>query len=224
MLDSVGGKSKIEMTVSGLNMGGGSDVPGAQKSIQKMAKDSEGSKITQMFDTTGKPTGPKDPKAKSMQASLAGLNVDTGFFGLTYPDKPVSPGETWTHTIDYRNVLNGFPQMGSVTWTNPNVVTTFTLRSVDKSAGTAVIGISSKGNPVINMKMPGRPPAPNGKASGAAPQDFKMSMMVNGTGTATVDLATGIPKEIVFETATEFTNPMGGGNMSQKTKGTVKRQ
>lgn len=220
VLDKSGDKAKVEMTVTSMSLTGGMANAEAQKAMQKMAKDTAGVKVSAFFDSFGKPSDLKYEKGDRMQAVAAGIDSDTGFFGISYPDKAVNPGDTWTHEFDFKNAIGAFGPMKDASWSNSMIVTTFTLKSIDQASGTAVIGISANGSPSMSMKT-GAPP--KGAEKAKIPSEMKMNFKVSGSGTATVDLKSGLPKEINYEMSTMFDSPMGG-NMTQKVKATLKRQ
>lgn len=220
VLDKSGDKAKVEMTVTNMSLTGGMANAEAQKAMQKMAKESAGVKVSAFFDSMGKPSDLKYEKGDRMQAVAAGIDSDTGFFGISYPSKAVNAGDTWTHEFDFKNAIGAFGPMKDANWSNSMIVTTFTLKSVDAAAGTAVIGISANGSPSMSMKM-GTPP--KGAEKAKLPSEMKMNFKVSGTGTATVELKNGLPKEISYEMSTVFDSPMGG-TMTQKVKATLKRQ
>lgn len=221
VVDKTGDKAKVEMTVTNMSLTGGMAGDEAQKAMQKMAKETAGVKVSALFDAQGQPTNLKYEKGDRMQAVAAGIDSNTGFFGISYPEKAVNPGDTWTHDFDFKDAIGAFGPMKDATWANSMIVTKFTLKSVDRTAGVAIIAINASGTPSMTMKMNGF--APKGADKAKVPSDMKMSFKVNGSGTATVDLKTGLPKEVTYEMSTTFDSPMGG-NMTQKVKANLKRQ
>ena len=219
VLDVNSGKSKVELTVSNLKLSGGMDNPEAKKMMEKAAKDSEGVKVSVSFDNLGQPSGMQYVKGTKAQAMSAGIDTDTGFFGITYPDKPVTLGDTWSHKFDFKSAAGPMGGMGSAKWKDSDITTIFTLKSVDTNAGIAIIGISAKGSPSMSMAAPmGNPKGDQGSKE---PRTISLNFDVNGSGTATVDLKTGAPKSINYEMNVKFQSPMG--NIGQKTRASLKR-
>lgn len=218
VVDVTGGKAKVELAVSNLKLTGGMDNPEAKKMMEKAARDSEGVKVSVSFDSQGQPSNMQYVKGSKAQAMSAGIDTDTGFFGISYPKKPVQIGDTWTHTFDFKSAAGPLGSMGNAKWKDSDITTVFTLKSVDTNAGTAVIGISAKGAPSMSMSAPSKP---DPKSSAPAPQGMTINFDVVGGGFATVDLKSGTPREINYEMNVKFKSPMG--TIGQKTKATLKR-
>ena len=221
VVDNTGGKAKIELSVGSMDMKGGMTDPNAQKQMQKMAQDVTGLKVSASFDAMGNPSNQQFIKGDKMQAMAVGIDSSTGFLGITYPEKAVNPGDTWTHDVDYKSVIGAMGPMANATWTNSKVTTKFTLKSIDTTKGIAIVLISASGSPSVSMKLGDTPKG--GDKAGKMPSEMKMTFKINGSGTATIDLKTGLPSEIVYENSTEFSNPMGGGTMTKKDKATLKK-
>lgn len=219
VIDVNNGKSKVEMTVAKINMKGGNTAED-NKQLQKAATDAQGVKVSAFFDSMGKPSDLKYLKGTRMQAMAAGIDSDTGFFGLTYPENAVKPGDKWTHKFDFKDAIGAYGPMSNANWKDSMITTVFTLQSVDVAKGIAVISISSSGNPSMSMKMPDF-----GKSDKGAnmPKEMKMNFKINGSGTAFVNIKTGIPNEIKYEMNQSFSNPMGGKDMTQSTKASLKK-
>lgn len=222
VVDVTGGNAKVELSVANMDIKGGMTDPNAQKQMQKMTKDMVGMKVIATFDAMGNPSNQKYEKGDKMQAMAVGVDSSTGFLGLTYPEKALNLGDTWSHSVDYKSVFGAMGQMASAKWTSSNVTTKFTLKSIDTTKGTAVIGIAASGNPSFSMKL--GEIAKGAEKDAKMPAEMKMSFKISGSGTATVDLKTGLPTEINYEISTEFSNPMAGGSMVKKDKAMLKRQ
>lgn len=220
VVDVTGGKSKVEISVSGMKLSGGPDGEEAKKMMTKMAQDSEGVKVSVLFDNLAQPSNLQYLKGTKAQASQAGIDTDSGFFGISYPEKAVKPGDTWSHTFDFKSAIGAMGPMKGTTWKDSDITTVFTLKSVDSGAGTAVIAISAKGSPAMTMSTAGMP-QPKGATKADMPKEIVMNFNVSGTGSCLVDLKTGTPKEISYEMSVEFKSPMGV--VGQKTKASLRR-
>lgn len=218
VVDVSGGKSKVEISVSKMKLSGGMDNEAAKKAMEKMAQDSEGVKVSVLFDSLAQPSNLQYLKGSKAQAASAGIETDTGFFGISYPEKPVKPGDTWTHKFDFKEAIGAMGPTKGTTWKDTDVTTVFTLRSIDQAAGTAVIGIEAKGSPSMKLSTAG---IPKDKASPDMPKEIAMNFSVAGSGSAIVDLKTGAPREINYQMNVEFKSPMGV--MGQSTKASLKR-
>src|SRR5262249_3487731 len=153
-------KAKIEIAVQKNSLGGGPSDEKTKESMAKMAAQAQGVKVTAMFDEQGTPSDVKYSGAASgsqpmlkAQASNAGIDMDTGFFGISYPKNAVKPGDTWTHSFDFSDSIPKMPMMGKAKWSNQIVTTKFTLKSVDNATGTAYIAIKIDASPSMNVKV-----------------------------------------------------------------------
>lgn len=218
VLDVTGDKSKVEITSGNMKLSGGPDDANTKKMLESAAKSSEGVKVSALFDALGKPSDLKYENGTKAQAMAAGIDSDTGFFGVTYPEKAVKPGDTWVKSWDFKNAMAQFGQMPAE-WKNSMITTKFTLKSVDLAAGTAVISIESNGTPEMSIKIP-TPPTKDGKAS-TVPKSMSMTFKVSGTGSTVVDVKTGIPVNVTYDMGVDMKSPMM--NMKQKTKATMKK-
>ncbi|MBS1714969.1 MAG: hypothetical protein JST30_11605 [Armatimonadetes bacterium] len=216
VLDKSGEKAKIEITVAKNSVNAGSVDDKTKQAMDKMAGQNVGVKVTALFDPTGKPSEVKYSGGSKAQASQAGIDMDTGFFGISYPGKEVKPGDTWTHTFDFRDSMGQMPQMSGAKWSNQMVTTTFTLKSIDPS-GKATISISIDANPSMSMKVD----MPNKDGKGTTPNEVSMKFKVTASGIAVVDTKSGLPQDVNIDVSTKFEMPMGSG--SQKNKVSIKK-
>ncbi len=219
VLDVTSGKANIQLTSSKITVSGGDGQ--VQKAEAEMAKKAEGTVATMTIDPFGKPSNLKYTKGDKGTGKIAGFDFDTGFFSISYPDKKLKPGDTWTHSLDFKDVIGAMMPMTGATWKNSNLTTTFTLQSIQPSAGTATISMSLSGNPSMSMKMPDLGSKSGQKMPTDAPKEMKVSFIVKGSGTATVEIRTGLPKLITFQNTTDI--DYGMGKTTQKQSVTVKR-
>jgi len=217
VLDKSGEKAKVEITVAKNSVNAGSVDDKTKQAMDKMAGQNVGVKVTAMFDPTGKPSEVKYTGGSKAQASQAGIDMDTGFFGISYPGKDLKPGDTWTHTFDFRDSMGQMPQMNGAKWTNQIVTTTFTLKSIDSATGRATISIAIDASPSMSMKVD----MPNKDGKGTTPNEVNMKFKVTASGLAVVDVKSGLPQDVNIDVATKFEMPMGSG--SQKNKVSIKK-
>ena len=217
VIDKSGEKAKIEIAVAKNSVDAGQLDEKTKQAMDKMAGQNVGVKVTALFDPMGQPTEIKYTGGSKAQASQAGIDMDTGFFGISYPDKELKPGDTWTHTFDFRDSMGQMPQMSGAKWTNQVVTTKFTLKSVDTASGTAAITIAIDATPSMSMKVD----LPNKDGKGSTPNEMKMKFHVVASGTARVDMKTGLPQDVNIDVSTKFEMPMGSG--TQKNKVQIKK-
>lgn len=212
--DVANGSAKIEFT---------SNFKGSMDPSKK-----DGSaKVSVMFNPLGKPSNLKYLTGTRRDAQSAGIDADTGFLNVSYPENPVKPGDKWSHTFDAKDNIQAMMPMPGATIANSVMTTNFTLKSVDLANGTAVLAVTSTGAPQISMKMPDMSKMPDSVKNDPKvknmPKSMTISIKVNGTGTIIVDVKTGLPQQIDFDMTQVISNPMGGGNMTQKMKATTKK-
>ncbi|MBS1721579.1 MAG: hypothetical protein JSS66_01085 [Armatimonadetes bacterium] len=212
--DVSGGKAKVEMTVSKMQISGGAADAKTKEALNKASKDSEGVKVAASFDQFGKPSDISYIKGTREQAMLAGIDSNTGFFGISYPENAVKVGDSWSHTYDFKDLIGAMGSMPGANWKDSSVKTEFTLKSVDTAAGIAVLTITSAGSPSVTIKMPSGGATKTSKPE--APKEVSLNFSVAGSGTATIELKTGVPKLVEYAMTTEFKTPMGAGKQSVK--------
>jgi hypothetical protein len=247
--DVNGGKAKIELTVDNVKVDGQGD---ASRMTEQATRQAKGMKVTASYDATGKVSDMKTAGDGGAASMLTGIGSSVGFMGLNFPSGPVRVGDSWKTTWDFKasagRMLSMLP---NPKWANTEIPTTYTLKSIDRDAGTAVIAFTSAGKPSITIEMnmanggPGGPrggrpgqgggPGGGGPGGGAGgqeggrqpgesrPTETKMTMTfeLTASGTMVVDLKTGYPKEITSDT----TSKMVGGPMAmtQKSKSRTRR-
>jgi hypothetical protein len=214
-----GGVASVEFKTANVKVNGPSNEPGAQM-LQNMAKASEGRTVTLKYRPNGRLADEK-PSVNMMQMADSMANF-FGFMGLTFPDGPTKVGDTWSSEVDMAKLTAGSGSSG-MTWSNAKLPASYTLRSIDRAAGTAVIEFTIKGSPVMTIKMP-EPRDEGGKAKTPPdmPREMKMSMNFQVTGKSVVELATGLPRESTSTSTVTTSSPMMG-KMKQNLTTTTKR-
>lgn len=175
----------------------------SQPAISQLAKGIQATKGTSYdatFSKVGKVTtgGGKDKFSGRDLASMA-YGFGTGFQGLTFPDKPVRLGDTWTSELDFSEVVGSLGQgMGGAASMDKLPVTTKLLAvTTQGNRKFADLEIVMSGKPKLNAK--------GGQSGGG----FKMDMAIQGRHLVRIDLATGLAESIEGTTESSVSMSMG---------------
>lgn len=153
----------------------------------------KGEKFTVDYDSLGK------AKSDADKPNTSNLVDALGFNGVTFPQRPVRVGESWTNTLDLTAMGRGGPGMGMGLEPIP---VTIRLQAIEGSGAdrVGVFKITSSASP----------------STKGAPGNMKMSVSIDGT--ARINLASGL---LVNSSATADTNMslemgQGGGGFKSK--------
>ncbi len=180
-----------------------SNNPQLQNAIGK--DDRKSQSFTATYDLTGKLLS-----GAAGNASMGQLGASSGFMGANYPTTPVGVGSTWSVKLDLSKAGANSPMTANMKTTG-DIPVKYTLKSFGTRNGkrTAVIGMVMKGT--ANITMGGRPSGGNSRNAG---QNMTMIMVMDGTGTVIVDVATGLVYESTLNASTTVT--MQGMSFGQK--------
>ncbi|MCW5939009.1 MAG: hypothetical protein KF884_04290 [Fimbriimonadaceae bacterium] len=214
------GVASINMKTSNVKVNADANDPAATM-VQNMTKAAEGREVTLKYSQNGRMADDK-ASVNMMQMSDSLANF-FGFMGLTFPDGPAKIGDTWKSEIDLAKMTAGAGASG-MNWTNAKLPAQYTLRAIDRKAGTATIEFTVQGAPVMVIRMPEPPKDAEGKSKAPAnmPREMKMTMELKVTGKSVVDIATGLPRESTSTSNVTTSSPMMG-TMKQNLTTTTKR-
>jgi hypothetical protein len=215
-----GGVASINLKTGNVRVNAEANDPAAQM-VQNMAKAAEGREVTLKYRRNGRMA---DERASvNMMQMSDSLGNFFGFMGLTYPDDPVRVGDSWKSELDLAKLAAGGSASG-MTWSDARLPAQYTLRSIDRKAGTATIEFSIQGSPVMTLRMPDPPKDADGKPKTVQnpPRELKMTMSFQVTGRTVVDIATGLPRESKSTSQVTTSSPMMG-TMKQRLTTTTKR-
>ena len=207
----------VRTDVTNVQVQGDRSQPGMSQLAQGIQA-TKGTTYNATFSKVGKVTsgGGKDKFSGRDIASMA-YGFGTGFQGLTFPEKPVKLGDTWTSELDFNEVVGSLGQgMGGVASMDKLPVTT-KLLAVTTQGGRkfADLEIVMSGKPKLNAK--------GGQSGGG----FKMDMSIQGRHLVRIDLATGLAESIEGTTESSVSMSMGPKakpiQMSQLMKFTSRR-
>jgi hypothetical protein len=170
-----------------------------------------------VYDGFGKPTGENPDLSDPIRSMVNGVGAAIGVLGVNYPGKAVKPGDTWTTEFDLGKLLQArMPPGMNSSVQNGKVPTTYTLRSIDKAKNTAVIEVSMKASPKMQIVFPETKDS-DGKSVKMPPMN--MSLDISSKGSFTIDLKTGIPLTMSTEStsSTSGTRVMDGKQVSRTT-------
>jgi hypothetical protein len=214
------GVASINMKTSNVKVNADANDPAATM-VQNMTKAAEGREVTLKYAQNGRMADEKaSMNMMQMSDSLANF---FGFMGLTFPDGPAKIGDTWKSEIDLAKMTAGAGASG-MNWTNAKLPAQYTLKAIDRKAGTATIEFAVQGSPVMVIRMPEPPKDAEGKSKAPSnmPREMKMTMELKVTGKAVVDIATGLPRESTSTSNVTTSSPMMG-TMKQNLTTTSKR-
>lgn len=210
------GVAEIQSTTKDLKVTGDANDPQAQMVKGIMA--GSGELVSKaVYNSRGVPQGSNPDLEDSVRSMVNGVGSSLGIMGINYPSAAVKPGDTWTATFDMGKLMSGrMPPGITATVANGQIPTKYSLVSVDTAKGIAVIKISMKGQPSMTVKLPAQK-GTDGKEIVVPPMVVKLS--VSSTGTAKIDLKTGMPIEITTESSSETsgTQIMDGKQVSKTT-------
>ncbi|MCC6402592.1 MAG: hypothetical protein IT207_01130 [Fimbriimonadaceae bacterium] len=210
------GVAEIQSTTKDLKVTGDANDPQAQMVKGIMA--GSGELVSKaVYNARGIPQGSNPDLEDSVRSMVNGVGSALGVLGINYPATSVKPGDTWTATFDMGKLMSGrMPPGISATVSNGQIPTKYTLVSLDPAKGVAVIKVSMKGQPTMTVKLPAQKNS-EGKEVQVPPMVVKLS--VSSSGTATIDLKTGMPIEITTESTSETsgTKVMDGKQVSKST-------
>lgn len=174
-----------------------SPMAGMAKQIEQQAKQAS---FTSVYSDTGKVVSVG--KVAGGTPGMQGANQFTaGFMGVEYPKNPVSVGSKWTANIDLSDALasTGMKVSGKP------IVVTYKVLKIEKKNGKTLVTLAT----TIAGKSTGT--AAGGGGQGAP--NATMNLTINGTGTAVVDAATGLP--VSSRMSAKNVIGFGGMNMTQ---------
>jgi len=166
----------------------------AMPMAQGQIPDQTGQTQTVKIDTRGRVVDMADEGASPEVQELMGR---IGGVGLELPEKEVSPGDTWTATIDFG--APGLPGGGTVSM---QIEMTYTLTDVSTAAGTRLATITFTGPVVMS-----------GEGSG---------MGMDATGTASGSLVVDVAKGRLADTDMTMSLDMNAGGMAMSMNQTMK--
>ncbi|MGE0001999.1 MAG: hypothetical protein AB7F50_11725 [Fimbriimonadaceae bacterium] len=210
------GVAEIQSTTKDLKVTGDANDPQAQMVKGIMA--GSGELVSKaVYNSRGVPQGSNPDLEDSVRSMVNGVGSSLGIMGINYPATAVKPGDTWTATFDMGKLMSGrMPPGITATVANGQIPTKYSLVSVDTAKGIAVIKITMNGQPSMTVKIP-----PQKKQDGTevAMPPMVVKLSVSSTGTAKIDLKTGMPIEITTESSSETsgTQIMDGKQVSKTT-------
>jgi hypothetical protein len=180
VLSKVGNSYRVESTLSNVKMVLPKGAPNAAAS-DKAAKSMEGTKFISLIDPTGKAKAEKNgnPSVESMINGFGGGGISAQF-----PGRPVKVGESWPITMDLQKLMGGAMSANGLGGkSSGNVKSSMKLVSISGNR----INLNNTLTGTISMNMSG------GKATGkGAPPSMSMKMIIDSTGTQSVEAATGM--------------------------------
>lgn len=213
------GKAELETKADAFKVEGDAKDQQAQMIKGMMAQQKE--VVTKaVYDSLGKPAGENPDLSDPMRSMVNGVGAAIGVFGINYPGKAVKIGDSWSSEFDLGKLLQArIPPGVNTSVQNGKVPTTYTLKSVDPGKGVAVIEVSMKASPKMQIVFPEQKGA-DGKTVKMPPMN--MALEISSKGSVTVDLKTGLPISMTTEStsATTGTQMMDG---KQTSKTTLKR-
>lgn len=210
------GRAELETKADAFKVDGDAKDQQAQMIKQMMAQQKE--VVTKaVYDGLGKPIGENPDLSDPVRSMVNGVGAAIGVLGVNYPGRSVRAGESWTTEFDLGKLLQArMPPGMNSSVQNGKVPTTYTLRSIDQAKNTAVIEVSMKAAPKMQIVFP--------ETKGADGQTVKMppmnmSLEISSKGSFVVDLKTGVPISMSTESSssTAGTRVMDGKQVSRTT-------
>lgn len=213
------GVAELQTTTKDFKVTGDTKDPQAQMVQGMMA--SAGELVSKaVYNSRGVPQGTNADLDDPVRSMVNGVGSSLGVLGINYPSSTIKAGDSWTTTFDMGKLMSArMPPGITATVANGKIPAKYTLVSVDAAQGIAVIKISMSGQPSMTIRLPSRKDA-EGKETKMDP--MTVNLRVSSSGTAKIDLKTGMPIEITTESTSETTGTqiMDG---KQTSKTTIKR-
>lgn len=172
----------------------------------------KGASFSAVYDAQGRIVeGSLETKGAMGRAMTQMGSMNAGFMGVEFPARQVSPGETWSTSIDFAKLMAGMGPAANMK-ANGKIPVKYKFVRLENRGGKSIAHVDYTMIGNVDMAMSGNNPQANG---------MQIKVGINMKGKLQIDVATGAP--LAGSNGGTTSINFGGMNMGQKMTVTFKQ-